>query len=82
MQVQFDRIKTLAPEHPDWRTSQPSASVIKGELKAALAGGPRKPPSQKRRATPKSKTRASGWHPGCACRLRNGSESEEIREIQ
>jgi hypothetical protein len=35
----FDRIKALAPEHPEWKDKQPFASVLKGELKAALAGG-------------------------------------------
>jgi hypothetical protein len=35
----FDRIKTLAPLHPEWQTQEPFASVLKGDLKAALAGG-------------------------------------------
>ncbi|MGF1571300.1 MAG: HAD family hydrolase [Nodosilinea sp.] len=35
----FDRIKTLAPQHPEWQTQEPFASVLKGDLKAALAGG-------------------------------------------
>lgn len=35
----IDRIKELAPEHPEWKTTQPFASVLKGDLKAALAGG-------------------------------------------
>ncbi len=35
----FDRIKTLAPQHPEWQTKEPFASVLKGDLKAALAGG-------------------------------------------
>jgi phosphoglycolate phosphatase-like HAD superfamily hydrolase len=35
----FDRIKQLAPQHPDWNTQEPFASVLKGDVKAALAGG-------------------------------------------
>ena len=35
----FDRIKALAPEHPEWSEREPFASVLKGDLKAALAGG-------------------------------------------
>ena len=34
----FDRIKALAPEHPEWKEKEPFASVIKGDVKAALAG--------------------------------------------
>jgi hypothetical protein len=35
----FDRIKALAPQHPEWNTKEPFASVLKGDVKAALAGG-------------------------------------------
>jgi len=35
----FDRIKALAPQHPEWKDREPFASVLKGDLKAALAGG-------------------------------------------
>jgi phosphoserine phosphatase len=35
----IDRVKALAPSHPGWRTKEPFASVLKGDLKAALAGG-------------------------------------------
>jgi len=35
----FDRVKALAPKHPEWRTQEPFASVLKGDAKAALAGG-------------------------------------------
>jgi phosphoserine phosphatase len=35
----FDRIKALAPEHPEWKDKEPFASVLKGDVKAALAGG-------------------------------------------
>ncbi len=37
----FDRIKALARQHPEWETKEPFASVLKGDLKAALAGGER-----------------------------------------
>jgi len=35
----FDRVKALAPLHPEWQTKEPFASVIKGDIKAALSGG-------------------------------------------
>ena len=35
----FDRIKALAPQHPEWRDTEPFASLLKGDPKAALAGG-------------------------------------------
>ncbi|MEX5214481.1 MAG: haloacid dehalogenase-like hydrolase [Nitrospiraceae bacterium] len=35
----FDRVKALAPQHPEWKTKEPFASLLKGDLKAALAGG-------------------------------------------
>lgn len=35
----LDRVKTLAPEHPEWKDKEPFASLLKGETKAALAGG-------------------------------------------
>jgi phosphoserine phosphatase len=35
----FDRITALAPQHPEWRDGEPFASVLKGDVKAALAGG-------------------------------------------
>ena len=35
----FDRIKALAPQHPEWKDKEPFASVLKGDVKAALAGG-------------------------------------------
>jgi phosphoserine phosphatase len=37
----FDRIKMLAPQHPEWQEQEPFASVLKGDLKSALAGGER-----------------------------------------
>ncbi len=35
----LDRVKALAPEHPEWATEEPFASLLKGDVKAALAGG-------------------------------------------
>jgi hypothetical protein len=35
----FDRIKALAPQHPEWMDQEPFASVLKGDVKSALAGG-------------------------------------------
>src|SRR6266566_1813504 len=45
MPVQFyfalDRVKALAPQHPEWKDQEPFASLLKGDLKTALAGGDR-----------------------------------------
>jgi hypothetical protein len=35
----LDRVKALAPQHPEWRDKEPFASLLKGDVKAALAGG-------------------------------------------
>ena len=35
----LDRVKALAPQHPEWTEKEPFASLLKGDLKAALAGG-------------------------------------------
>jgi len=35
----LDRVKVLAPQHPEWKTQEPFASLLKGDTKAALAGG-------------------------------------------
>jgi len=35
----LDRVKALAPQHPDWKTKEPFASLLKGDVKKALAGG-------------------------------------------
>ena len=41
--VQFafalDRVKALSPQRPEWATTEPFASVLKGDIKGALAGG-------------------------------------------
>jgi hypothetical protein len=35
----LDRVKALAPQHPEWKTKEPFASLLKGDVKEALAGG-------------------------------------------
>src|SRR5258706_1168663 len=35
----LDRVKALAPQHPEWKDKEPFASLLKGDLKGALAGG-------------------------------------------
>ena len=35
----LDRVKELAPEHPEWQTQEPFASILKGDIKSAFAGG-------------------------------------------
>jgi hypothetical protein len=35
----IDRVKTLAPQHPEWEDKEPFASLLTGDLKNALAGG-------------------------------------------
>jgi haloacid dehalogenase-like hydrolase len=37
----LDRVKALAPQHPEWKNQEPFASVLKGDFKTALAGGNR-----------------------------------------
>ena len=35
----IERIKALAPQHPEWKEKEPFASLLRGDVKAALAGG-------------------------------------------
>jgi hypothetical protein len=35
----LDRVKALAPQHPEWKEKEPFASLLKGNVKAALSGG-------------------------------------------
>src|SRR5438067_3301171 len=35
----IDRVKALAPQHPEWKTKEPFASLLKGDMKTALTGG-------------------------------------------
>lgn len=37
----LDRVKALAPEHPDWATREPFASVLRGDLAAVAKSGER-----------------------------------------
>jgi hypothetical protein len=35
----LDRVKALAPQHPEWQTREPFASLLRGDVASALAGG-------------------------------------------
>jgi haloacid dehalogenase-like hydrolase len=35
----FDQVKQLAPQHPEWKTKEPFASLLKGDLAGAAATG-------------------------------------------
>src|SRR5881397_3079331 len=35
----IDRVKSLAPQHPEWKKQQPFAAVLSGDKKALLASG-------------------------------------------
>jgi hypothetical protein len=35
----LDRVKALAPQHPEWKMKEPFASLLKGDVKGALTGG-------------------------------------------
>jgi phosphoserine phosphatase len=35
----LDRVKALAPRHPEWKDTEPFASLLEGDVKGALAGG-------------------------------------------
>jgi phosphoglycolate phosphatase-like HAD superfamily hydrolase len=35
----LDRVKALAPQHPEWKDQEPFKSVLAGDIKGALAGG-------------------------------------------
>ena len=35
----IDRVKALAPQHPEWKKQQPFAAVLSGDKKALLASG-------------------------------------------
>jgi len=37
----LDRVKALAPQHPEWAAKEPFTSLLKGDLHKALAGGDR-----------------------------------------
>ena len=35
----LDRVKAMAPDHPEWKDKQPFKGVLEGDLKAVVAGG-------------------------------------------
>src|SRR5262245_60755629 len=35
----LDRIKALAPQHPEWKTTEPYKSVLAGDMKGLMASG-------------------------------------------
>jgi phosphoglycolate phosphatase-like HAD superfamily hydrolase len=35
----IDRVKALAPEHPEWKTQEPFASILRGDIQGAAASG-------------------------------------------
>jgi phosphoserine phosphatase len=37
----FDRVKEMAPQHPEWQTEQPYAAVLHHDMKAVAASGDR-----------------------------------------
>ena len=39
MMFALDRVKAMARQHPEWKTKEPFASLLRGDVKGALAGG-------------------------------------------
>ena len=37
----LDRVKELAPKHPEWKDKEPFASLLKGDMRGVMAGGER-----------------------------------------
>lgn len=35
----IDRVKAMAPEHPEWKDAEPFKSIVAGDIKGALASG-------------------------------------------
>ena len=35
----LDRVKALAPQHPEWKSKEPFAALMRGDVTAALGGG-------------------------------------------
>ena len=35
----FDRVKAMAPQHPEWKTKEPFASLLKGDMRGVAASG-------------------------------------------
>ena len=40
----LDRVKALAPQHPEWKTKQPFKAVLRATSKAVAAAGEQRPP--------------------------------------
>ena len=38
----LDRVKALAPQHPEWKDKEPFASLLKGDVKARWPAGRRR----------------------------------------
>jgi len=36
-----DQVKAFGPQHPEWQTQEPFASLLKGDAKGVAAGGER-----------------------------------------
>jgi phosphoserine phosphatase len=39
MAFAFDRVKALAPQHPEWKTKQPFKALLQGDVKTAASAG-------------------------------------------
>jgi hypothetical protein len=39
LQFALDRVKELAPKHPEWKREQPFKAVLEGDMKTLIAGG-------------------------------------------
>ena len=39
----LDRVKALAPQHPEWKTTQPFKAVLDGDMKTFAASGEKGP---------------------------------------
>jgi phosphoglycolate phosphatase-like HAD superfamily hydrolase len=37
----LDQVRVLAPQHPEWKNKEPFASLLRGDMKSAFAGGER-----------------------------------------
>lgn len=35
----IDRVKAMAPEHPEWKDKEPVASLLKGDMAGVAAAG-------------------------------------------
>lgn len=35
----IDQVKAMAPEHPEWKTTQPFKALLEGDMKTVMAGG-------------------------------------------